>query len=303
MAAYAMFKFVAASRCRGVRLVFGHDPDVTCSRVKPIVRQAFKPAEETGVSASNLQGTSCHAPLLFQPCFLKGLQASRDMLRVSYKCTSRATGAVHARASHPKLILSILGNHRAWSRAKCGHRTRPCCASSAWPTVVGVGGVGIDYLASVANFPKPDQKMRTENLEIQGGGNCGNALTGLSRLGVNAKVFSAIGDDAFGDAVREELEQDGVDVTFLQSEAGSATPFTFIIVDRLGALQMPITILVNQLHVSHSLSKANMRGVDLAPAVRTSRSAMWLPVAVMPWRDPCPPLVAQPMMRVRATGA
>lgn len=33
--------------------------------------------------------------------------------------------------------------------------------------VVGCGGVGVDYLASVAEYPKPDEKLRTERLEVQ----------------------------------------------------------------------------------------------------------------------------------------
>lgn len=33
--------------------------------------------------------------------------------------------------------------------------------------VVGMGGVGVDYLAAVASFPRPDDKLRTEALEVQ----------------------------------------------------------------------------------------------------------------------------------------
>jgi hypothetical protein len=32
--------------------------------------------------------------------------------------------------------------------------------------VVGCGSSGVDYLASVAAYPKPDQKLRTETLEV-----------------------------------------------------------------------------------------------------------------------------------------
>lgn len=33
--------------------------------------------------------------------------------------------------------------------------------------VVGVGGCGVDYLASVAAYPRPDDKLRTEKLEVR----------------------------------------------------------------------------------------------------------------------------------------
>lgn len=32
--------------------------------------------------------------------------------------------------------------------------------------VVGCGSCGVDYLASIAAFPKPDQKLRTDALEV-----------------------------------------------------------------------------------------------------------------------------------------
>lgn len=34
--------------------------------------------------------------------------------------------------------------------------------------VVGCGSCGVDYLASVAAFPHPDQKLRTDALEVRG---------------------------------------------------------------------------------------------------------------------------------------
>lgn len=32
--------------------------------------------------------------------------------------------------------------------------------------VVGCGSCGVDYLASVAAYPRPDEKLRTEQLEV-----------------------------------------------------------------------------------------------------------------------------------------
>ncbi len=37
---------------------------------------------------------------------------------------------------------------------------------SAGPKIVGMGSCTIDYLASVAAFPRPDDKLRTETLEV-----------------------------------------------------------------------------------------------------------------------------------------
>lgn len=109
-------------------------------------------------------------------------------------------------------------------------------------TVVGMGSVGMDFLASVASFPKPDDKMRTDELEMQGGGNCGNALTAAARLfsglpahvRASVRVVSKIGADAAGDAILKEFAADGIDTSniLVSSEPGAKSPFTYIIVDR-----------------------------------------------------------------------
>ncbi|KAK9811624.1 hypothetical protein WJX72_007184 [[Myrmecia] bisecta] len=101
--------------------------------------------------------------------------------------------------------------------------------------VVGMGSCGLDYLAAVARFPQPDDKIRTERLETQGGGNCANALTAASRLGLEAHLVSQIGDDGIGEQIIAELEGDGVQTAHVLRAEGSPSPFTYIIVDREGS--------------------------------------------------------------------
>lgn len=97
--------------------------------------------------------------------------------------------------------------------------------------VVGVGGLGLDFLAMVSAFPKPDDKIRSTSLKVQGGGNSGNALTCASRLGLSPRIVSKISDDSQGRTILEELEADGVDISFLVIAKGGNSPFTYVIVD------------------------------------------------------------------------
>ncbi|KAG4186476.1 hypothetical protein ERO13_A08G046100v2 [Gossypium hirsutum] len=97
--------------------------------------------------------------------------------------------------------------------------------------VLGCGSVGVDFLASVASYPKPDDKIRSTSLKVQGGGNAGNALTCVARLGLNPRLISKVANDAQGKSILEELESDGVNTSFfIVSEEGNS-PFTYIIVD------------------------------------------------------------------------
>ncbi|XP_023764062.1 uncharacterized protein LOC111912557 isoform X1 [Lactuca sativa] len=99
------------------------------------------------------------------------------------------------------------------------------------PVVLGFGGVSVDLLATVASFPNPDDKIRSTSMKVQGGGNAGNALTCAARLGLNARLISKVANDAQGRGVLEELQVDGVDISFfVVSEEGNSA-FTYIIVD------------------------------------------------------------------------
>lgn len=106
--------------------------------------------------------------------------------------------------------------------------------SNLSPKVVGMGSSGVDYLAQVASYPRPDEKLRTEKLEVHGGGNCGNALTAAARLGLKSYIIAKIGDDALGDGIISEFSRDGVETDGILRAAGSPSPFTYIIVDREG---------------------------------------------------------------------
>ncbi|XP_071738136.1 uncharacterized protein [Rutidosis leptorrhynchoides] len=99
------------------------------------------------------------------------------------------------------------------------------------PIVLGFGGVGVDLLATVAAFPNPDDKIRTTNLKVQGGGNAGNALTCAARLGLNARLISKVANDAQGRGILEELKDDGVDVSYFAVSEEGNSPFTYVIVD------------------------------------------------------------------------
>lgn len=58
-----------------------------------------------------------------------------------------------------------LSQGRAWPlhcHASLDHRSN----NTSKPKVVGLGSVGLDYLAQVTQFPKPDEKLRTEKMEV-----------------------------------------------------------------------------------------------------------------------------------------
>lgn len=119
------------------------------------------------------------------------------------------------------------------------HRCPPPMAASASASqqpkaatvVLGCGAVGADYLATVASFPNPDDKIRSLALKVQGGGNAGNALTGAARLGLSPRIISKVSNDALGRNILKELQDDGVDTSYMTVAEEGNSPFTYIIVD------------------------------------------------------------------------
>ncbi|WVY99108.1 hypothetical protein V8G54_031259 [Vigna mungo] len=99
------------------------------------------------------------------------------------------------------------------------------------PIIVGFGGVGVDFLAVVPFFPKPDAKIRTTEFKVQGGGNTGNTMTCAARLGLKPRIISKVSNDAPGKSMMEELEAEGVDTSFLVVSKEGTSPFSYIIVD------------------------------------------------------------------------
>ena len=59
--------------------------------------------------------------------------------------------------------------------------------------VLCVGAVCVDIVASVDSFPKPDAKIKTNNLIYTHGGNSGNTATAVQRLGLQSSVLTKIG--------------------------------------------------------------------------------------------------------------
>ena len=100
------------------------------------------------------------------------------------------------------------------------------------PLILGVGTIGLDYVALVDTYPVEDSKIRSKDHKVGGGGNVGNTSTAISRLGLcRASLFSQIGVDGNAASILQELQDDGVDTSCVIQNPDITTPFTYIIVD------------------------------------------------------------------------
>ncbi|KAK4756531.1 hypothetical protein SAY87_006658 [Trapa incisa] len=147
-------------------------------------------------------------------------------------CHSSSIGN-HRVQLHKKIPHLFLSSSSSWSRNSSrarmsSERLTPLPEDRI---VVGLGLLSVDYLATVASYPKPDDKIRSTSLKVQGGGNSGNALTCVARLGMSPRIISKVANDNQGRDIIEELETDGVDTSYIVVSKEGNSPFTYIIID------------------------------------------------------------------------
>jgi ribokinase len=97
--------------------------------------------------------------------------------------------------------------------------------------ILVVGSANMDLIAPVARLPAPGETMLTDDIRLAGGGKGANAAVAASRLGARVRFIGAVGDDAFGETIRANLERNRIDCALLaRLEGGSGT--AVILLDR-----------------------------------------------------------------------
>lgn len=97
------------------------------------------------------------------------------------------------------------------------------------PYVVSIGLATQDTIVAVPRWPAGDDRVVASDMVVAGGGPAATAAVTLARLGVPTFFVGTIGDDAVGTAIREGLEEEGVDTTHVAVVNG-ASPESVVLV-------------------------------------------------------------------------
>lgn len=99
--------------------------------------------------------------------------------------------------------------------------------------VLGLGVACVDIIACVQSFPQPDEKIRADSVQQFSGGNVGNTLTAISKLGTAAaSIFTKVGKDSNGEFIVDDLRKVNVDVRHVIVTTSAPTLSVYVIVDR-----------------------------------------------------------------------
>ena len=127
-------------------------------------------------------------------------------------------------------------------------------------TVLGLGVACVDIIACVDTYPEPDEKIRAESVQLFSGGNVGNTLTAISRLGaVNTKVLTKVGSDPNGEVVLNDFRSAMIDVKDVIISTSAATLLVYVIVDKQARRTCIASPNEEELTQSEIVSKLSIR--------------------------------------------
>jgi sugar/nucleoside kinase (ribokinase family) len=97
---------------------------------------------------------------------------------------------------------------------------------NAKPVVV-IGDANVDL---VIQLPAHGQTAKHHQAQLFGGGSAANTAVGLARLGLPVHFCGAIGQDAYGDWVRQDLQAEGIDLSAMCALPGEFTTIVLAVI-------------------------------------------------------------------------
>ncbi len=101
------------------------------------------------------------------------------------------------------------------------------------PKIVVTGSLNVDFVCRVAVLPRPGETVLAARYETVPGGKGANQAVAAGRLGGNVAMAGCVGQDAFGEQLRDSLRQAGVNIDHVETVDGP-TGIAMIRVDSLG---------------------------------------------------------------------
>lgn len=101
-------------------------------------------------------------------------------------------------------------------------------------SLICVGHAALDRIYRIDSFPPEPTKIRAlEHIE-SGGGMAANAAVAAARLGARAELWSRVGDDTAGIAIRNGLKAEKVDVRYVHAFEEARSSTSAVMVDSQG---------------------------------------------------------------------
>ena len=97
--------------------------------------------------------------------------------------------------------------------------------------IIVVGSMNADLVVRAPRFPQPGETISGEDLKIIPGGKGANQAVAAARQGASVTMVGRVGNDSFGPELINNLKQNNVDTSHVQTDPDSATGTAIIVVD------------------------------------------------------------------------
>lgn len=102
------------------------------------------------------------------------------------------------------------------------------------PRIVVVGSLNMDLVLQAPRIPIPGETILGDKFQMIPGGKGANQAYAAARLGAEVSMVGKVGDDIFGERLRTNLHNAGVDVSQVRCSLDAATGVASITVDSTG---------------------------------------------------------------------
>lgn len=121
--------------------------------------------------------------------------------------------------------------------------------------IMVIGSLNMDSVVETPYMPKAGETISGKSVELIPGGKGANQAYAAGKLGGNVGMIGAVGADAFGTVLKENLEKVGVDTAGVEVMEGETTGQAFITVDSKGENSIIIIAGTNGLVTKEMVDK------------------------------------------------
>lgn len=97
-----------------------------------------------------------------------------------------------------------------------------------------LGSINADHILNLAHFPRPGETVIGKQYQIAFGGKGANQAVAAGRAGADIAFIACVGADDIGERIRQQLQQDRIDTTPIETVADESTGVAMIFVNGEG---------------------------------------------------------------------
>lgn len=102
------------------------------------------------------------------------------------------------------------------------------------PHIIVVGSLNMDLVVRTPNMPAPGETVLGSDFQTIPGGKGANQAVGVARLGAKVSMVGRVGADAFGETLRANLQEDGIDTTHVLTDMETPSGVALITLEEAG---------------------------------------------------------------------